>query len=183
MKLSTRLSGRKIILRKLTFADADAITAHIKDKDIIRWLGEVPYPYFKKYAVQFIHSRQNERRSGKTFTFGISAKEKDEIIGVIDLSDLDWDDKKAEMGYWIGKRFWGKGYMTEAIDLLTRFGFGELNLHKIYARVFEGNLASMKTLEKNNFKREGILRDEAYKNRKWLDEYYYGLLKSEYKEH
>jgi RimJ/RimL family protein N-acetyltransferase len=182
MKLSTGLTGRKIVLRKLVITDANSITEHIKDKTIIKWLLVVPHPYRNKDAVKFIRSRQNERRTRKSYTFGISLKGNKEIIGIIDLSDIDWEDKKAEMGYWIGKRFWGRGFMTEVINLMARFGFRELKLNKIYARVFEGNLASMKALEKNNFRREGILRDEVYKYRRWIDEYYYGLLRSEYKK-
>jgi len=181
MKLSTRLTGRNAVLRKLALTDADSITEHIKDKAIIKWLLVVPYPYRKKDAVSFILSRQNERQTRKSYTFGISLKGKNEIIGIIDFSDIDWEDKKAETGYWIGKRFWGRGLMTEAINLMAGFGFRELKLNKIYARVFEGNLASMKALEKNNFIREGILRNEIYKYGRWIDEYYYGLLRSEHK--
>jgi RimJ/RimL family protein N-acetyltransferase len=182
MRLSDRLTGRRVVLRRLAVSDADSITEHIKDKAIIKWLLVVPYPYRRKDAVRFINSRRNERRTGKSFTFGISLKTSEEVIGVIDLSDIDWEDKKAEIGYWIGKRFWGRGLITEAINLMARFGFRELKLNKIYARVFEGNLASMKALEKNRFRHEGILRDEIFKYRRWIDEYYYGLLKSEYKK-
>lgn len=182
MKLSSSLIGRNIVLRKLALSDAESIAEHIKDKAIIKWLLVVPYPYRKKDAASFIRSRQNERRTRKSYTFGISLKTNKEIIGIIDLSDIDWDDKKAEVGYWIGKRFWGNGYMTEAINLISRFGFRELKLNKIYARVFEGNIASMRALEKNNFRHEGILRDEIFKYGRWIDEYYYGLLKSEYKK-
>lgn len=182
MTLSTSLTGRNIVLRKLTLADADSVTENVKDKEIIKWLLVVPYPYRKIDAVRFIRSRQNERRARKSFTFGISLKADKDVIGIIDLSDIDWDDKKAEIGYWIGKRFWGNGYMTEAINLMSRFGFRELKLNKIYARVFEGNIASMRALEKNNYRHEGILRDENYKYGRWIDEYYYGLIKSEYKK-
>jgi RimJ/RimL family protein N-acetyltransferase len=182
MRLSTRLTGRNIVLRKLTLADADSITEHINNIDIIKWLLVVPHPYKKGDAVSFISSRQNERRTRKSYTFGISLKGEQEIIGIIDLSDIDWEDKKAEMGFWIGKRFWGQGIMTEAINLIARFAFRELKLNKIYARVFEGNIASMKALEKNRFCHEGILRDEVYKYRRWIDEHYYGLLKSEYRK-
>lgn len=181
MKLSARLTGRNVVLRKPALSDADSITEHIKDKAVLKWLLVPPYPYRKKDAMEFIRSRQNERRTRKSYTFGISLKGEKDIIGIIDLSDIDWHDRKAEIGYWIGKRFWGKGLMTEAINLTARFGFSELKLNKIYARVFEGNIASMKALEKNNFRHEGILRKEVIKYGRWIDEYYYGLLKSEYK--
>jgi RimJ/RimL family protein N-acetyltransferase len=182
MGLSTRLTGSNVALRKLAISDAESITEHISDKAIIKWLMVVPYPYKKSDAVRFIRSRQNERRTRKSYTFGISLKGSKEIIGIIDFSDIDWEDKKAETGYWVGKRFWGRGLMTEAVNLIAGFGFRELKLHKIYASVFAGNLASMKTLEKNNFRHEGILRDEIRKYGRWVDEYYYGLLKSEYRK-
>jgi RimJ/RimL family protein N-acetyltransferase len=166
----------------LRLSDADSITENIRDKAIIKWLLVVPYPYRKKDAVSFIRSRRNERRTRRSYTFGISLKGGKDLIGIIDLSDIDWVDKKAEMGYWIGKKFWGLGLMTEAINLLARFGFRELKLNKIYARVFEENIASMKALEKNKFRHEGVLRNEVYKYRRWIDEHYYGLLKTEYKK-
>jgi RimJ/RimL family protein N-acetyltransferase len=182
MKSSARLFGRNIDLRKLTLADADSITAHIGNRDIIKWLASVPYPFKKTDAVKFLRTRQGERRTRKSYTFGIALKNDTEIIGIIDLSDIDWEDKKAEIGYWIGKPFWGRGLMSEAVNMISRFGFRELKLNKIYARVFKGNLASMKILRKNNFRREGVLRNEVYKYGRWIDEYYFGLLKSEYKK-
>ena len=182
MKLKTRLIGKNIILRKIALSDADSIAEHINDKTIARLTINVPFPYTKKDALIFIRARQNERRTRKSYAFGISLKQNDKIIGGLDLTNIDWEDKKAELGYWIGKRFRGQGLMTEAVNLMLGFGFRELKLHKIYARVFENNLVSMRVIEKNGFRREGILRDEAYKYRRWIDEYYYGLLKSEYKK-
>ena len=177
-----KIVGLKIRLRKLRLSDADSITANINDKSIARWTINVPYPYKKKDALEFIGSRQVSFKTGTNYTFGIAEINDNAIIGCIDLVDTDWQDKKAEMGYWIGRKFRGRGYMTEAIYLMLGFGFHKLKLHKIYARVFNNNRASMKALEKNGFMLEGRLRKEAYKNGRWIDEHYFGLLKSEFRK-
>ena len=178
----TVLTGRKVKLRKLSLSDADSITRHINDKTVARWTLSVPYPYKKRDALEFIRSRRGNKKTGNKYTFGITEKDKDEVIGCIDLCDIDWEDKKAETGYWISREFRGKGYMTEAVNLILLFGFKELKLHKIYARVFKNNHASMEVLKNNGFCLEGILRREVLKYRRWIDEYYFGLLKSEYKK-
>lgn len=181
-ELRGRLSDKNVTLRKLRISDADSIARHIHDKTVARWTINVPYPYQKKNALKFIRERQNERKTRKSYTFGISLNPDDEIIGGIDLFDVDWDDKKAEMGYWIGKIYRRQGLMTEAINLMLEFAFNDLKLHKIYARVFDGNVPSMKALKRNGFKLEGHLRGEIFKNRRWIDELYFGLLKSEYRK-
>ena len=178
----TTLVGKKVTIRKLKITDADSITSHINDKTVARWTINVPHPYRKKDALKFIRSRQVHGRNRANYTFGIAEKESDEIIGCIDLVDIDWEDKKAETGYWISRVYRGQGLTTEALNLILRFAFRDLKLHKIYARVFKENRASMKVLEKNGFKREGILRKEIYKYGRWVDEYYFGLLKSEYRK-
>ena len=177
-----KIVGQKILLRKLNLSDADSITKHINDKSVARWTLSVPYPYRKEYAVDFIRSRKTGLKNKTNYTFGIAEVADNSIIGCIDLDDIDWEDKKAEIGYWISGKFRRRGYMTEAVNLVLDFGFKKLGLHKIYARVFKSNYASMKVLERNRFKFEGTLRHEAYKNGRWIDELYYGLLKSEFRK-
>jgi [ribosomal protein S5]-alanine N-acetyltransferase len=81
----------------------------------------------------------------------------------------------AELGYWIGEPFWGKGIATAAVQSMVKLGFETLELRRIYAGVFEHNLASMHVLEKCGFEKEGILRKAVIKNNIVLDEHRYAI--------
>ena len=85
-----KIVGLKIRLRKLRLSDADSITANINDKSIARWTINVPYPYKKKDALEFIGSRQVSFKTGTNYTFGIAEINDNAIIGCIDLVDTDW---------------------------------------------------------------------------------------------
>ena len=79
--------------------------------------------------------------------------------------------KSAEIGYWIGEPFWGNGIATKAVELITEYGFNKLALNRVYAGVFEYNITSMKVLEKNGYKKEGIFKNAILKNDKVYDEH------------
>ena len=100
------------------------------------------------------------------------------IIGLIIQEDVY--AKTAEIGYWLGEQFWGKGIMTKAVELMTEYGFGKLKLVRIYTGIFEYNITSMKVLEKNGYVKEGIFKKAIYKNRKTWDEHRYCKLNSTY---
>lgn len=82
----------------------------------------------------------------------------------------------ADIGYWIGESYWGKGYGTEAVRLLVRYAFDELKLIRVYASVFESNRASMRVLEKSGFHLEVIIKSGIIKNDVVMDEYVYSIL-------
>jgi RimJ/RimL family protein N-acetyltransferase len=90
--------------------------------------------------------------------FGIAYK--GSLCGAIGL-DIQRDvyRKTAEIGYWIGEPYWGKGIATKAVALITAYGFSELNLVRIYAGVFDFNMASMKVLEKKWLSKRGHLQE------------------------
>ncbi len=76
---------------------------------------------------------------------------------------------KAEIGYWLAEKHWGKGIMTGAVRIICRFGFEKLGLRRIYAAVFPGNRASARVLEKAGFVFEGRLRNLYEKGGKMID--------------
>lgn len=90
-------------------------------------------------------------------------------IGTTSLNSIDWINRKGEIGYMIGdKRFWGKGLATEVVQLVSDYALKRLNLHKVEAGVVEGNIGSIKVLEKNGFKEYGIIPDDYF----YEDTYY-----------
>ncbi|WP_378180792.1 GNAT family N-acetyltransferase [Aquimarina sp. SS2-1] len=137
-----------------------------------------PHPYTESDAKVFINmtSKQHPQQS-----FGITYK--DVLCGVISLViQNDVYRQSAEIGYWIGEPYWGKGIATKAVDLITRYGFEKLNLIRIYAGIFENNVASMKILEKNGYVNEGISPKAITKNGVILNEHRYYLINNYYKD-
>ena len=164
------LNGKKVNIRRLTICDVQDIHKNINDKQITKWTLRIPYPYKKIYALRFIKESKYNLKKKTAHVFGIVLKKTDNVIGIIDLHSICWENKNAEIGYWIGRRFWGEGITTEAVKLVSQFGFKKLHLKRIYAKVFNGNKASLQVLQKNGFKKEGVLRKSRFKNNKWIDE-------------
>jgi len=167
-------------LRKLHISDAERIALLCNNKKIWdRLRDHVPFPYHESDALLFIEECSTDNPQMR---FGI---EHEGVlcgcIGFVPQSDVY--RLSVEMGYWLGEPFWGKGIATNAVKLIVEYGFSVLNLERIFAGVFDGNDASKKVLQKNGFLLEGILKNAVIKNGVLIDEYRYGLTKSDYLEY
>jgi RimJ/RimL family protein N-acetyltransferase len=180
-EIKTIIEGERVLIKKLRLGDAGDIYAHIKGREIARWTRALPHPYPKDGAEKFIRKSQRQWRDKKVFNFGIVLKETGKVIGGIGLVRVDWKHQCAELGYWIGRKYWGKGLITEATRLMLKFGFHELKLHRIYAAAFESNIGSCRVLEKCGFQLEGIRREAVVKYKKRHNFIDYGILRSEFK--
>jgi len=161
-----KLSSKRILLRPVRESDAKDIHKNINDFDIYRYTENIPYPYKLKDALDFIKKCKKELKEKKTYHFGIIFEGK--LVGGIGLHKADLKNKNAEVGYWLGKKYWNKGIVTDSLKLLIDFAFKKLKLHKLKARVFEPNIASKKVLEKNGFKIDGFFKDEVFKHKNFL---------------
>ena len=177
-----KLEGKRIILRKLKLSDALDIYKNLQDKEMVKWTLNIPWPYKKQNAVKFIKRTHYAIRKKSGYAFGIVLKETNKVIGLVDISHIDWKNKNAELGYWLGKKYWGRGYTTEAVKLILRFAFEKLKLHRVYAHLFEENIASRRVLEKTGFRLEGTTRESRYRYNKWHNELRFGILKQEYEK-
>jgi len=157
-------------IRPLEFSDKSELARLINNKSVWDNLRDyIPFPYSEKDADFFISLTKEESPQQ---SFAIDFKEK--LCGVIGLLiRKDVYRRSAEIGYWLGEPYWGLGIATKAVGLITKYGFEELNLNRIYAGVFEYNVASMKVLEKNGFEKEGIFRNAILKNNQVYDEHRY----------
>ena len=93
---------------------------------------------------------------------------------------INKNNKKAEIGYWVGEDFWNQGYCTEAMRKVIKYAFEDKKLNKITCRHMMINPASGKVMIKSGMQKEGYLRQEIFKNEKFYDTVVYGLLKSEW---
>jgi RimJ/RimL family protein N-acetyltransferase len=171
MILKSSSKKRNLVLRTLRTEDAERIARLANNKkvwDNVR--DQMPHPYALKDAEYFISLSQ---KNDPPVTFGIEVD--DTLCGVVGLQpQSDVYRKSAEMGYWIGEPYWGRGIATAAVGLIAIYGFEQLGLVRIFAGVFEFNLASMRVLEKNGFLKEGISRKAVIKNGQLYDEHKYG---------
>ena len=168
----------KIKLRRPDFSDVPILSRLLNNKKIWDNLtNRVPYPYNESDAKNFINLINNDELQ---HVFAIEHNRN--FCGLVGLTvQKDVYEKSAELGYWIGEPFWGKGIATKAVKLITEIGFNKLKLIRIYAGVFEFNIASMKVLERNGFIKEGIFKKAIFKNERILDEHrYYKLNQKEY---
>ncbi|MBS3090149.1 GNAT family N-acetyltransferase [Candidatus Pacearchaeota archaeon] len=171
-----KLVGKRIILRKAIAKDIKDIVENAKDLAVAKYMY-LPHPYKTKNAKKWV-ANQNKKDS---YDFTITIKKTGKIIGGVGLFIDKKEKGRAEIGYWLGKKYWRQGYGKEAATLLIDFGFQKLKLHKITADVFIINRASQKLLEGLGFKKEGKLR-EHYKNRfgkGYFDAIPFGLLRKE----
>jgi RimJ/RimL family protein N-acetyltransferase len=102
-------------------------------------------------------------------------------IGNIELFNIDTRHRHAELGIVIGeKAYWGQGYGSDAVRTLLRFGFEEMNLHRVFLRVYEDNARGIRAYEKCGFRHEGRLREANYRKGRYWDELVMGVLNDEF---
>jgi ribosomal-protein-alanine N-acetyltransferase len=102
---------------------------------------------------------------------------KEHLVGVIGIyPQSDVYRGTAELGYWLGQPFWGKGIATAAVRRIVEFGFEELHLRRIFADVFASNPASRRVLEKAGFQLEGVRQLAIIKNEQIQDDYHYAIV-------
>lgn len=111
---------------------------------------------------------------------GIFLKDNDVLIGTCCLGDFNEGAMRSEIGYSILRNEWGKGYATEAVNEIVRFGFEVMGLNRIEATITPGNDASVRVLEKLNFTKEGLVRERDLIKGKLEDGIIMAILKKDY---
>jgi len=149
----------------LKYADNVAIAGNMTD--------QFPHPYTAANAKAFI---ENAAASNPVNIFAIELD--GQAIGAIGIHpQSDIQKKNAELGYWLAEPFWGRGIITTAIKMMTKYAFSTWDICRIFARPFGTNIASQKALEKAGFKLEGRFEKTFYKNGEFVDELVYAIRK------
>jgi 8-oxo-dGTP diphosphatase len=149
-----RLRTGRILLRPLQPGDAPEFHRLINDWDICRKLPDAPVPYPAELAGQWIAAAAADRAAGKAQQFALVLAATGALIGCAGLR-LSRDQKAADLGYWLGRRYWGEGFAAEAAARLTEWGFAQLSVGKITATVAADNLASLAVLRRAGFAQTG----------------------------
>ena len=145
--LKEALKTERLVIKSPEIDDKVELTQLINDYDVVQWLSNMPFPYRLEDAEEFIERSQEKVLKQEFKTYMIFHNKK--MIGGIELRDFN--EYSCELGYWLGKKHWGKGFATEAVGRLLELGFDELDLNEIYAAYKVGNKASKKVLEKSGF--------------------------------
>jgi ribosomal-protein-alanine N-acetyltransferase len=165
----------RLVLRPFAPADASAVQELAGERDIAYNTALIPHPYPEGAAEAWIETHAEAYEAGRQVVFAITLRDTGELVGSVGLT-LVPEHRHAEMGYWIGKPFWGRGYATEAAQRVVRFGFVELDLHRVQAHCFARNGASRRVLEKAGLRYEGRRRGYVLKWDEFLDVDQFGLL-------
>lgn len=168
------LHTARLLLRPFTRDDIPALMPLIGSREVAATTRRIPHPYTLADAESFIETSQQS----DVINLAIVRQEDTCFLGGGILRP-DHDHQHAELGYWIGVPYWGKGYATEAARALLQYGFEVLQLHRIYASHGRNNPVSGKVLQKIGMKHEGRMREHLVKWGEYLDLEFYGVLRPE----
>ena len=145
--LMKEIRTERLLIKTPEINDKFELTQLINDKDVIKWLSDIPFPYTLNHAEEFIERSQEEVLKQESYNFMIFQDRK--MLGGIGFSEFN--NKSCQVGYWLGKKYWGNGFATEAVKSILGFGFDQLNLEEIYAAYKIGNEGSKRVLTKCGF--------------------------------
>lgn len=167
-----RLDARICTIRSWQRSDLESLLRHANDHDIwITLRDRFPHPYTRRDAESWFELME---RSVPETNFAIEV-DACAVGGIgIALRD-DVHRRSAEIGYWLGKAYWGRGIATAAVQATTEWAFAQFDLCRIDAGVFEGNPASAKVLEHAGYLLEGRLRKSVTKAGRTLDQWLYAI--------
>src|SRR5579863_4595890 len=174
------LRTARLLLRSFEREDIPALVRLAGANEISATTLNIPHPYAEDDAETFLAKANEDFRAGRSVSFAISISPGRELCGAVGLNIAD-AHKRAELGYWIGVPFWGRGYATEAAGAVVAFGFETLRLRRIFAHHFSGNIASQRVLEKIGMRHEGSFPQHIQKWGRFVDVENYALLANDFR--
>jgi RimJ/RimL family protein N-acetyltransferase len=177
MKKYPVIHTERLLLRGFKTSDTNDIKNLAGDFEIADTTLNVPHPYEEGMAQKWLSELHKDFEEGKGIFFAITLVTDGQLIGTIGLKGINHKHSHAELGYWIGKNYWNKGYATEAAIAVIKYGLSTMNLHRIFAFHYTRNPASGKVLEKAGMKYEGTMKSHIRKWDKYEDIAFYGIVK------
>jgi RimJ/RimL family protein N-acetyltransferase len=175
------LIGKRVQLRPLTDEDAPYLADWINDPEIRRLV-------LSRFAKSIKDEKEwlasmSSTGTPQNIALGVEVKRGKRLIGTVGLHTIDWVQRRAMTGILIHPlAFRGKGYGTEAKNLMLDYAFGELGMLSLWALALEGNAASIRALLKQGYKRSGVHRKSTLVQGVWVDAIYFDILREEWEE-
>ncbi|HDO7894226.1 TPA: GNAT family N-acetyltransferase [Legionella pneumophila] len=171
-----KLIGSKVFLLPVTLADCT--------DNYLKWLSDPSVNHYleTRWSIQDMESIRNfvsnMRTDPNNYLFAIRELKTEQHIGNIKLGPINTNHSYADVSYFIGeKNAWGKGFATEAIQLVTRFAFEQLHLHRLQAGLYASNIGSGKALEKAGYHLEAVFKKQLKLDSNWEDHLWYAIFK------
>ncbi len=167
-----RIDLDNCLLRPWRAGDEASLVAHANSRNV--WLNlrdQFPHPYTPGDAEAWVEFASNQAQPTS-----LAIEVHSEAVGGVSLKlHTDVERVSAEIGYWLGERFWNRGIMTAAVRGVTEYGFKQFSLTRVYALPYVTNVASHRVLEKAGYSREGLLRRSAIKDGIVLDQLLFAI--------
>lgn len=173
------LQSERLIFREVTSADVEEIFNIYSDSEVAKYDWYRPIAT-KDDALSIINRYSREFGNKEEITWGVAKKSDNKIIGYCNLGSFNDESLRGEIGYGFNRNEWNKGYATEAIKAIVKFGFEVIDFNRIEATVTLGNDASVKALKKANFIQEGIVRERTIMKGKFEDDVILAILRKDY---
>lgn len=167
---------RRLVLRELSREDAPALHAIWTDRDVLEFLVTDPFESLEQ-TTGMIDLLKGLRKPGEGIRWAVTRASDDSVMGTCGFHNWKREHARAEIGYELGKEFWRRGYMTEALSAILQYGFLAMALNRVEAFVTDGNEKSLGLLKKAGFVAEGCLRDYEWARGKFQDQWICSLLK------
>lgn len=170
--LPTHIPCARSLLRPWRAADRASLIAHIDDIEVARNLRYVPHPYTAADADAWLRDVATDPPRAGTYAIEVAG----EAVGAIALErGSDIEARSFEVGYWLARRHWGRGIVSEALAAVTAAAFAEPDTIRVFAPVFAWNRASMRVLEKAGYRREAVLVRAGYRDGTVFDRVVYAI--------
>lgn len=175
-----RLTTSRLILRPLVAGDAPDVQRLAGDPEVARSTADLPHPFDREVADAWLATQAALREEGRLFAFGIEeVAAPGRLIGAIGLT-VEPEQRRAELGYWLGRASWGQGLATEAGRAVLVFAFEDLALARVFASHLGSNERSGRVLRKLGFRPEGCFRRHVLRFGVAEDLVWLGLLRDEW---
>jgi len=172
----------RLVLRWIYEDDIDGLYEVFSDPQVMRYWSSGPLAH-REAAAELQREIAAGNKKETMFKWGIALRDSNTVIGTTTLFNLNLDNGRAEIGYALASAYWRKGYMNEALQALLSHAFEVMNLRRLEADVDPRNAASIRTLERLGFQREGFLRERWHVCGEIQDALFYGLLRREWESH
>lgn len=182
INLWEELKTERLTLRKINYQDVDFIFKHFGDEEVCQYMVDNEPVKTMEEAEDIIKWSHSNDTCPTNNRWLIIYNETNEPVGTIGFHRWDKNNKIAELGYDLCKKYWRKGIMNEAMSKVLEFGFKKMDLNRIQAFVHVDNIASYNILRRNGFYAEGVIRDMYFFRGKYHDHYMMSLLLKDYKK-
>ena len=173
------LETERLLLRELVTTDVAVLYPYWTDPAVTEYFTLEPFKSIEE-AQGMVTLLAGLYEANQGIRWAITRKSDQTVLGTCGFHNIKPEHYRAELGYELGKTYWGQGFMAEALKAIMEYGFNTFNYNRIEAFVNLGNVRSTRILEKMGFRLDGLLRQYEFARGQFVDQYCYSALKSDH---